>query len=204
MLHGAEQAKGDSRNVTECTDIYSLGAIFYELLTGHPPFKGGTLYITLQLVTSVDPAPLRTVQPGVPRDVEVICLKCLQKNPAKRYAKMIDLALDLRRFLAGEPIEARPTPWLERLVKWARRHPGPAAAIAVGIVAFSALLAGLAYHDRKLQSALNAEYASSVESHHRLVRLELAQGNNWRSKRVTARWRCSGSPMPCGLTRSRP
>ena len=136
------------------------------------------MYITLQLVTSVDPAPLRTVQPGVPRDVEVICLKCLQKNPAKRYAKMIDLALDLRRFLAGEPIEARPTPWLERLVKWARRHPGPAAAIAVGIVAFSALLAGLAYHDRKLQSALNAEYASSVESHHRLVRLELAQGNN--------------------------
>ena len=173
-----EQAKGDSKNVTERTDIYSLGAMFYELLTGHPPFKGGTLYITLQLVSSVDPAPLRTTQPGVPRDVEVICLKCLQKNPAKRYAKMIDLAQDLRRFLAGEPIEARPTPQLERLVKWARRHPGPAAAIAVGVVAFSALFAGVAYHNLRLQRALNAESASAAESHHRLVRLELAQGNN--------------------------
>ena len=173
-----EQARGDSKNVTERTDIYSLGAIFYELLTGHPPFKGGTLYITLHLVTSVDPAPLRTVQPGVPRDVEVICLKCLQKNPARRYAKVIDLALDLRRFLAGEPIEARPTPQLERLVKWARRHPGPAAAIAVGVVAFSALFAGVAYHNVKLQRALKAEYASAIESQRRLVRLELAQGNN--------------------------
>jgi eukaryotic-like serine/threonine-protein kinase len=173
-----EQAKGDSKNVTERTDIYSLGAILYELLTGHPPFKGGTLYITLQLVSTVDPAPLRTIQPGVPRDLEVICLKCLQKNPARRYAKVIDLALDLRRFLAGEPIEARPTPQLERLVKWARRHPGLAAAIAVGVVAFSALFAGVAYHNVQLQRALKAEYASAVESQHRLVRLELAQGNN--------------------------
>ncbi len=173
-----EQAKGDSKNVTASTDIYSLGAIFYELLTGHPPFKGGTLYITLQLVSSVDPAPLRTVQPGVPRDVEVICLKCLQKNPAKRYAKMIDLAMDLRRFLEGEPIEARPTPWYERLVKWARRHPGPAAAIAVGLFAFFTLFAMVALHARELQSALDAATASAVESHHRLVGLELAQGNN--------------------------
>ena len=173
-----EQARGDSKHVAETTDIYSLGAILYELLTGRPPFKGGSVFITLQLVSSADPVPPRSLQPGVPRDLEVICLKCLQKNPARRYPKMIDVAEDLRRFLASEPIQARPTGRIERAAKWARRRPGPASSIAVGVVAVSTLLAVSGYFNVKLESALLAEHASALESRHRLVRLEVAQGNN--------------------------
>ena len=114
----------------------------------------------------------------MPGDLEVICLKCLEKSPAKRYARVIDLAHDLRRFLDGEPILARPTPLLERGVKWARRRPGAAATIAVGACALAALVAGIAYHNVKLQGALRAEHASATESRRRLVHLEVAQGNN--------------------------
>ncbi len=173
-----EQARGDSKNVAETTDVYSLGAIFYELLTGRPPFKAATVWLTLQLVSSADPMPPHTLQPALPADLEVICLKCLEKSPAKRYPKVIDLAADLRRFLEGEPIQARPTPLLERGVKWARRRPGTAAAIAVGVVALASLLAGITYHNVKLQGALQAEQASAAESRRRLVHLEVAQGNN--------------------------
>ncbi len=173
-----EQARGDSKHVAATTDVYSLGAILYELLTGRPPFKAATVWLTLQLVTSADPMPPRSLQPGLPADLEVICLKCLEKNPAKRYSKVIDLASDLRRFLEGEPIQARPTPLLERGVKWARRRPGTAAAIAVSVVGVASLLAGIAYHNVKLQGALRAEQASAAESRRRLVHLEVAQGNN--------------------------
>jgi eukaryotic-like serine/threonine-protein kinase len=173
-----EQARGDSKHVAETTDIYSLGAILYELLTGRPPFKAATVWLTLQLVSSAEPMSPRALEPGVPGDLEVICLKCLEKSPAKRYLRVIELAHDLRRFLEGEPILARPTPWLERGIKWARRRPGTAAAIAAGIFAIAALFAGIAYHNVILQGALLAEQASATESRRRLVHLEVAQGNN--------------------------
>jgi serine/threonine-protein kinase len=102
-----EQALGDARHVGPAADIYALGAILYELLTGRPPFKAATLLETLELVRTGDLVPPRHFRPRVPRDLEVICLKCLQKEPDRRFPSAQALADDLRRFLAGEPISVR-------------------------------------------------------------------------------------------------
>jgi WD40 repeat protein/tRNA A-37 threonylcarbamoyl transferase component Bud32 len=133
-----EQALGESKRLTTAADVYSLGVILYELLTGRPPFRAATVLETLQQVVTDEPVPPRQHNPRVPRDLETICLKCLQKEPARRYASALELAAELRRFQAGEPIEAKAvSPW-ERLVKWARRKP---AAAALAIVSVAAVLA---------------------------------------------------------------
>jgi serine/threonine protein kinase len=118
-----EQASGKTREVGTAVDVYALGAILYEMLTGRPPFRGESPMDTLLQVMSRDPVPPTREQPRVPRDLEIICLKCLEKSPAHRYASAAALADDLRRYLDGQPIAARPISLPRRLLKWARRRP---------------------------------------------------------------------------------
>jgi WD40 repeat protein/serine/threonine protein kinase len=121
-----EQASGRSAGVGPAADIYALGAILYELLTGRPPFRGETALDTVLQVVQDEPIPPRRLQPKVPRDLETVCLKCLEKDPERRYANGGELADDLRRFLDGLPVTAQPVSIIQRGVKWARRRPAEA------------------------------------------------------------------------------
>jgi hypothetical protein len=117
-----EQADGVKRTLGPTADVHALGAILYELLTGRPPFQGETVLETLLLVRSADPVPPRRLRPGLPPDLDTICLKCLHKEPAKRYGSAQALAEDLQRFLNGQPIQARATPLWKRAWKWAQQR----------------------------------------------------------------------------------
>jgi WD40 repeat protein len=130
--------------VTPATDVYALGVILYEMLTGRPPFLGTDWVTTLLQVVRRAPVPPRELQPGTPRDLQTICLKCLEKEPGKRYVTAGELADDLGRFLDDEPIRARPVGLVGRLVRWGRRNPMPAALLSAlmvtGLSAFVAIL----------------------------------------------------------------
>jgi eukaryotic-like serine/threonine-protein kinase len=125
-----EQAEGQSDLIGAVSDVYALGAILYVLLAGRPPFKAATPLETMSQVKSVEPMAPSRFQRGLPRDIETICLKCLEKTPARRYTTAESLAEDLRRFQAGEPILARPARSWDRISKWARRRPTVAALLA--------------------------------------------------------------------------
>jgi tetratricopeptide (TPR) repeat protein/tRNA A-37 threonylcarbamoyl transferase component Bud32 len=155
-----EQAAGKSREVGPAADVYALGAILYECLVGRPPFKAATEVETVLQVISDEPVHPRQINGRLPRDVETICLKCLHKHPARRYASAQELADDLGRFLAGEPIAARPVGAWEKGRKWARRRPAAAGLLAavVALVLVS-VVGSLALWQRSEQArrADNAE-----------------------------------------------
>src|SRR5262249_19334632 len=148
-------------------DVYALGAILYEALTGRAPFRAASALETIELVHTCDPAPPRRIQPHVPRDLETICLKALRREPDARYASAAAFADDLRRFLARHPILARPVSPLERLWKLARRRPAAAALVLVVLLASTLAVAGLLIHEGRLaqQSARAAAiYRAGWES----------------------------------------
>jgi WD40 repeat protein len=152
-----EQARGEAKAVSPAADIYGLGAILYECLTGRPPFQGPNSFEIIQQVLADDPVSPRALQPSIPRDLETICLKCLQKEPARRYASADELADDLRRFRDHRPIRARPVGPIERAIRWTRRRPGAAALIVLGVVCLGLLLAGIRYRELAQATARLAE-----------------------------------------------
>ncbi|HMF18734.1 MAG TPA: protein kinase, partial [Gemmataceae bacterium] len=126
-----EQASGQVRGIGPSADVYALGAILYSLVTGRPPFRAATLLDTLEQVREREPIPPGQLQPGLARDLETICLKCLQKDPRRRYGTAADLSDDLQRFLEGQPVLARPVGRIERGVRWCCRYPLVAALVVL-------------------------------------------------------------------------
>jgi tRNA A-37 threonylcarbamoyl transferase component Bud32 len=139
MYMSPEQARGD-KGITTGADVYGLGAILYEMLTGRPPFQAATPMDTVLQVLEKEPARPRSLNASIDRDLETICLKCLEKVPARRFESATAVANDLDRWLTGKPIHARSTPWWEKSVKWAKRRPAAAALAIVCILGASALL----------------------------------------------------------------
>ncbi|HEY6564137.1 MAG TPA: serine/threonine-protein kinase, partial [Pirellulaceae bacterium] len=149
-----EQASGVVKTLGPECDVYGLGAILYRLLTGRPPFDAPEPLQTVIMVLTDDAIPPRQLQRQIPRDLETICLKCLAKSPARRYRSAAELASDLRRFVAGKPIVARPVGFLERVMKFARRRPSLAALGASLLLMITASVLGLTWHNRKLGASL--------------------------------------------------
>ena len=137
-----EQALGNNNQLSSATDVYGLGAVFYHLLTGHPPFAGGTTYDTIRLLLETEPRQLQLWNAKIDRDLATICLKCLEKDPQRRYLSALALAEDLERWLRHEPIHARRTGIFGRGKKWVRRNP----AIALLILSLTALTAAVSWN----------------------------------------------------------
>ncbi len=153
-----EQAAGRTREATAATDVYSLGALLYKLLTGHPPFFGANELETIQSIVGRDPVSIRSIQRKVPLDLETICHKCLEKSPARRYGTAAALANDLRSFLNDQPILARPLPPIEKAWRWGKRHPAISFVIVAGVFLLlfvASCLAWSSYRSYRLMADVN-------------------------------------------------
>ncbi len=173
----APEQAGGAREAGPPADVYGLGAVMYELLTGRPPFKGADFVETLDQVRFTDPVPPRQLQPKLPRDLETICLKCLQKEPVKRYETADALADDLERFLEGRPILARPVGMRVRMVKWVKRRPAAAALLAITSLAILAavVLGGIVATYRVDRANAEARRQAEVAESQTLHSQELEQ-----------------------------
>src|SRR5213592_239741 len=147
-----EQASGRNEQLTSATDVYGLGAVLYQLLTGHPPFAGGTTYETVRMVLETQPRQPRLCNPKVDSDLETICLKCLEKEPAKRYASAESLAEDIERFLRNEPIRSRRSSRFEHAWRWCKRKPLVASLIATLTLVVAIGLAGALWELHRVQA----------------------------------------------------
>jgi serine/threonine protein kinase/WD40 repeat protein len=160
-----EQAFGQTKDILPTTDVHALGAILYELLTGRPPFKGSTVHETLEQVRYREPVAVRELQPKVPVDLETICLKCLEKDPKKRYPTADALAEDLNRFVTSRPIKARPVSRLSRIWRWCRREPRTAGQIAMTAfmcIVIPALLVGYSIRLSSAEALLREQQKAVV------------------------------------------
>jgi WD40 repeat protein len=170
-----EQASGRSQDVTAAVDIYALGAILYECLTGRPPFRGATGTETLAQVREQEPVPPRRLQRKCPRDLETVCLRCLEKEPARRYASAAELADDLERFREGLPIRARAVGRLGRAWRWCRRQPVAAGLAGLAVAALLGLLGAAFWFSVRVgeargETAAAREVAATQEYYARLTR----------------------------------
>jgi eukaryotic-like serine/threonine-protein kinase len=180
-----EQAEGRVDDVGPLTDVYGLGAVLYESLTGRPPFKAATPLETVRQVAGLDPVPPSRLQPQVPRDLELVCLHCLEKDPRKRYATAAALEEDLQRFLEGRPILARATPPWERAWKWARRRPLAAASSVAAAASLLCIVIVWAIFTIRLGEARQlAENNASEREHQRI----LAEQNRDKTLQVVDRF----------------
>ncbi len=175
-----EQAGGKTKFVGPQADVWALGVILYECLTGARPFPGATTDEVLAGVLRADPLPVRTLKAGTPRDLDLICRKCLEKNPADRYPTAAELADDLARFARGEPISARPLGAVPRAVRWAKRNPAVAGLMAVVVLVTLGLFGSLygQYRQAVAQAAVEKDARESAEA---------AQQNAERAAAETAR-----------------
>jgi len=183
-----EQARAE-KSLTTAVDVYSLGAILYEWLTGQPPFRGGDPLSTLLKVIDEEPVKPRSLNASIPRDLETICLKCLEKNPARRYGSAQELADDLERWLHGEPIHARSVSWSERASKWVRRRPALAALLLVLLLGVPAAIAAVTWQWREavLQEAKARSELARAETALYVNRIGRAYAD-WRDNELARGW----------------
>jgi eukaryotic-like serine/threonine-protein kinase len=189
-----EQARGKTRELGPAVDVYALGAILYELLTGRPPFRGETPAETVQQVIHQEPVPPSRLDARVTRDLETICLKCLDKEPQRRYVTAAILAEDLQRFLRGDAIAARPEGRLERLARTVRRRPTLAVGLTAGVLLATAL-AGGGLWVRSAQTATDGSGSGPLD--HQQEHRQVPPGNG----RDAAAGLVLPDRLPCGILR---
>jgi tetratricopeptide (TPR) repeat protein/predicted Ser/Thr protein kinase len=194
-----EQAVGNNEGVSSATDVYGLGAVFYQLLTGHPPFAGGTTFETVRMVLETQPRPPRLYNPKADRDLETICLKCLEKEPARRYASAEAVAEEIERFLRHEPIHSRRSSRLEHVWRWCKRKP-LVASLAVALILVVAVgSAGVLLESRRIQKEGELVRRANLSEQEK-ARLEAQQTNHpaaydayLRGRAFPGRWHQDGA-----------